>query len=53
MLGDVFSSFSIAIDKPFEVGDYIDIDGNGGTVERVGLKTNADPQPQWRASRRW
>jgi small-conductance mechanosensitive channel len=40
ILGDVFSSFSIFIDKPFQVGDYISIGGdNSGTVEHIGLKT--------------
>jgi len=39
VLGDVFSSFTIAIDKPFEVGDFIIVDSLQGTVENVGLKT--------------
>jgi small-conductance mechanosensitive channel len=39
ILGDLFSSLSILLDKPFVVGDYIVVDGIGGTVEYVGLKT--------------
>jgi small-conductance mechanosensitive channel len=39
VLGDVFASLSIAIDKPFEVGDVIAMDKASGTVEKVGLKT--------------
>lgn len=39
ILGDLFASLSIAIDKPFEVGDAIVIDDLNGTVKYVGLKT--------------
>jgi small-conductance mechanosensitive channel len=39
ILGDLFASLSIAVDKPFEVGDSIAVDGFTGTVEHVGLKT--------------
>ena len=39
ILGDLFASLSIAIDKPFEVGDAISVGDVTGTVERVGLKT--------------
>jgi small-conductance mechanosensitive channel len=39
ILGDLFSSLSILLDKPFVVGDYIVVDEIGGTVEFVGLKT--------------
>ena len=39
ILGDLFASLSIAVDKPFEVGDYISVNNVGGTVEHVGLKT--------------
>ncbi|MFZ6711928.1 mechanosensitive ion channel family protein [Undibacterium sp. TC9W] len=37
--GDLFASLAIAVDKPFEVGDAININGITGTVEHVGLKT--------------
>ncbi len=39
MLGDIFSSFSIYIDKPFMVGDLITVGTETGTVEKIGLKT--------------
>lgn len=39
ILGDLFSSLSIVLDKPFVVGDFISVDGVAGTVEYVGLKT--------------
>ncbi|MES2104087.1 MAG: mechanosensitive ion channel family protein [Pseudomonadota bacterium] len=39
ILGDLFASLSIAVDKPFEVGDAINVEGKSGTVEHVGLKT--------------
>ena len=39
ILGDLFASLSIAVDKPFEVGDAISVDNFSGTVEHVGLKT--------------
>jgi len=39
ILGDLFASLSIAVDKPFEVGDAISVLNTSGTVEHVGLKT--------------
>ncbi|MEZ4408149.1 MAG: mechanosensitive ion channel family protein [Polyangiales bacterium] len=39
ILGDVFASVTIAIDKPFVVGDFIVVGDFLGTVESVGLKT--------------
>ena len=39
ILGDLFASLSIVIDKPFIIGDFIIVDDLFGTVERVGLKT--------------
>jgi small-conductance mechanosensitive channel len=39
ILGDLFASFSIVLDKPFVIGDFIIIDDCMGTVEHVGLKT--------------
>jgi small-conductance mechanosensitive channel len=39
ILGDLFSSLSIVLDKPFMVGDFITVDDIAGTVEYVGLKT--------------
>jgi small-conductance mechanosensitive channel len=39
ILGDLFASLSIVIDKPFVIGDFIIVDDLLGTVERIGLKT--------------
>jgi small-conductance mechanosensitive channel len=39
ILGDIFSSVSIALDKPFVIGDFIVVDDYMGNVEYVGLKT--------------
>jgi small-conductance mechanosensitive channel len=39
ILGDLFSSLSIILDKPFVVGDFIVINEWQGTVEKIGLKT--------------
>lgn len=39
ILKDLFSSLSIILDKPFEVGDYLVVGDLSGTVERVGLQT--------------
>lgn len=39
ILGDLFASVAIAVDKPFEVGDFIVLGSIAGTVEVVGVKT--------------
>jgi small-conductance mechanosensitive channel len=39
ILGDLFSSLSIVLDKPFMVGDFIIIDTYLGEVQKIGLKT--------------
>jgi small-conductance mechanosensitive channel len=39
ILGDVFCSVAIVMDKPFEVGDFIIVGDFMGTVERIGIKT--------------
>jgi small-conductance mechanosensitive channel len=39
ILGDLFASLSITLDKPFEVGDFIIVGDALGTVEFIGLKT--------------
>lgn len=39
ILGDLFSSLSIVLDKPFVVGDFLVVGDLLGTVEYVGLKT--------------
>jgi len=39
VLGDLFASLSIVLDKPFVIGDFIIVGDLMGTVEKVGLKT--------------
>jgi small-conductance mechanosensitive channel len=39
ILGDLFAALSIALDRPFVVGDFIIVGDAMGTVERIGLKT--------------
>jgi small-conductance mechanosensitive channel len=39
VLGDLLASLSIALDKPFEVGDALGIDDIVGTVEHIGVKS--------------
>jgi small-conductance mechanosensitive channel len=39
ILGDLFASLSIVIDKPFVIGDAIAVGDLQGTVETIGLKT--------------
>lgn len=39
VLGDLFASVSILLDKPFVVGDFIGVGDFVGTVQAIGLKT--------------
>jgi small-conductance mechanosensitive channel len=39
VLGDLFASLSIILDKPFVVGDFIIVGDMLGVVEKIGLKT--------------
>ncbi len=39
ILGDLFASLSIVLDKPFVNGDFLIIDDFMGSVEYIGLKT--------------
>ncbi|MGH7446139.1 MAG: mechanosensitive ion channel family protein, partial [Longimicrobiales bacterium] len=39
VLGDLFASLSIVLDRPFIIGDFIIVDNLAGTVEYIGLKT--------------
>lgn len=39
VLEDIFSFVTIFFDKPFELGDFIDVGGLMGTVENIGIKT--------------
>ncbi len=38
-LADLFATLSIVLDKPFVVGDMIELDAFAGRVERIGIKT--------------
>ena len=39
ILQDLLASFSIVLDKPFVVGDFIVVGNLNGTVENIGIKT--------------
>ncbi len=39
VLSDVFSAFSIYFDRPFEVGDFIVVGDQSGTVTKIGMKS--------------
>jgi len=39
LLGDLFSSIAIGLDKPFEVGEFIAFGDDLGTVRNVGIKS--------------
>jgi small-conductance mechanosensitive channel len=39
ILGDLFASLSIVLDKPFAVGDFVVVGDALGTIEMIGLKT--------------
>jgi small-conductance mechanosensitive channel len=39
VLGDLFASLSIALDKPFRVGDALAVGDEKGTVEFIGIKS--------------
>lgn len=39
ILKNIFGGFMIILDRPFQVGDKIDIDGNYGEVLQIGLRS--------------
>ncbi|MGH8130464.1 MAG: mechanosensitive ion channel family protein [Steroidobacteraceae bacterium] len=39
VLGDLLASLSIALDKPFKVGDFLVVGEEKGTVEFIGIKS--------------
>ncbi len=39
ILSDIFSSFSIYFDKPFEIGDFIIVGKDMGVVTKIGIKS--------------
>jgi small-conductance mechanosensitive channel len=38
-LSDFFSAFSIFLDRPFEIGDFINVGEYNGTVKSIGVKS--------------
>ena len=39
VLGDLFASIAILLDRPFVIGDFVVVGDVSGTVERIGVKT--------------
>ena len=39
VLGDLFASLSIALDRPFVIGDFLAVDTFLGAVENIGIKS--------------
>ena len=39
VLGDLLASLSIALDKPFAIGDFLSVDDFQGSVEHIGVKS--------------
>jgi small-conductance mechanosensitive channel len=39
ILGDIFCSVALVLDRPFEVGDFIILGDYMGSVEQIGIKT--------------
>jgi len=39
VFADIFASLTIFLDKPFELGDRIEIEGDSGTVESIGIRS--------------
>lgn len=39
ILADLFSSFTLYLDKPFQIGDFIVVGKDSGTVEKIGIKS--------------
>lgn len=39
ILADIFASFSIYFDKPFQIGDFIIVGDDMGTVSKIGIKS--------------
>ena len=39
ILGDIFASFSIYFDRPFQIGDFIVVGQDMGVVQKIGIKS--------------
>ena len=46
ILADLFSSFAIYFDKPFKIGDSIQVGNDRGTVIKIGIMTTRLKTPQ-------
>ena len=49
ILGDLFGALSIVLDKPFVVGDSIQVDQLNGTVEKIDSAPSRSPSTFWTA----
>ena len=38
---NLFGSITVLVDKPFEIGDWVVVDGVEGTVEKIGLRSTS------------
>lgn len=36
---NIFGAFTVMLEKPFEIGDYIEVAGIAGTVEKMGVRS--------------
>jgi MscS family membrane protein len=45
-LAGIFASVAIILDRPFGVGDYIEVSGTQGTVEDIGLRSTRLRTPE-------
>lgn len=41
VLGDVFASLALYIDRPFDIGDSIQVGTDSGTVTRIGMRSTS------------
>jgi len=39
ILGDLFAAFSLYFDRPFQIGDFVVLGTDKGTVKKIGLKS--------------
>ena len=39
ILGDLFASRAIVVDRPFAIGDFVAVRDMSGNIERIGVKT--------------
>ncbi len=47
ILWDVFASFSIFLDRPFEIGDFVVVGSDSGIVKTIGIKSTRIQTLQW------